>query len=168
MIKQIFSRILHTLALFIPWGYSLRPALHRMRGVKVGKNVWISKSVYIDELHPEDVMIGDNSTIGYRTTIFTHLYFGPKQDKSTGKVILGKNVYVGPHCLILPNVTIGDGAVIKGGTVVTRNVPPKTLWGVPNAEPLAKVTVPITIEHSYEEFVKGLRPIRRKKKPLSK
>jgi acetyltransferase-like isoleucine patch superfamily enzyme len=139
-----------------------------MRGVKMGKNVWLSKSVYIDELHPDDVIIGDNSTIGYRTTIFTHLYFGSKQAKSTGKVILGKNVYVGPHCLILPNVTIGDGAVIKGGTVVTRNVPPNTLWGLPNAEPLAKVTVPLTIEHSYEDFVKGLRPIRRKKNPPQK
>jgi len=57
------------------------------------------------------VIIGDNSTIGYRTTIFTHLYFGPKQEKSTGKVILGKDVYIGPHCLILLNVTIGDGGL---------------------------------------------------------
>jgi len=168
MIKHIFSRILYTLALFLPLGYSLRPALHRMRGVKVGKNVWISKSVYIDELHPEDVIIGDNSTIGYRTAIFTHLYFGPKQEKSTGKVILGKDVFIGPHCLILPDVTIGDGAVIKAGTVVSRNVPPNTLWGLPNAGPLAKVTVPLIPGHTYEEFVKGIQPIRRKKNPSQK
>ena len=163
MIKSIFTRFLLNLSYFAPFGYSLRPALHRIRGVKIGKKVWISKSVYIDELHPEDVIIGDNSTIGYRTTIFTHLYFGPKQEKSTGKVILGKDVYIGPHCLILPNVTIGDGAVIKGGTVVTRNVPPKTLFGIPNAKPLAKVTVPLTFEHTYEDFVKGLKPIKKKK-----
>ncbi len=60
-------------------------------------------------------------------------------------------------------MTIGDGAVIKGGTVVTRNVPPETLWGLPNAGPLAKVTVPLTPGHTHEEFVKGLRPIRSKK-----
>ncbi len=41
-------------------GYSLRPALYRMRGVEVSKNVWISKCVYIAELHAEDVIIGDN------------------------------------------------------------------------------------------------------------
>lgn len=77
MIKHIFNKRLLILALFLPLGYRWRPALHRMRGVKISKNVWISKYVYIDELHPEDVIIGNNSTIGYRTPIFTRLYFGP-------------------------------------------------------------------------------------------
>jgi len=54
MIKLIFSRILYTLAFFLPPGYSLRPALHRMKGVKRSTNVWISISVHTDELHPED------------------------------------------------------------------------------------------------------------------
>lgn len=168
MIKNIYCRILHFLAFFVPGGYSLRPALHRIRGVEIGKNVWLSKSVYIDELHPENIIIGDNSVINYRTTIYTHMYFGPKQKDHTGKVVVGKNVFIGPHCLILPDVTIGDGAVIKGGTVVSRNVPPNTLWGIPNAESLAKVTVPLTAGHTYEEFVKGLRPIRKKKNPPKK
>lgn len=162
MIKSIVNRILHGVAFIIPFGDSVRPFLHRLRGVKIGKNVWISKFVYIDDNHPECVEIGDNSTIGLRTTIFTHTYFGKRQKYNPNKVVIGKNVYVGPHCLILPNVTIGDNSVIKGGTVVTRNVPPNTLYGMPNAELLANVTVPLTSEHSYEEFVKGLRPIRKK------
>jgi hypothetical protein len=41
----------------VPGGYRLRPFLHRMRGVKIGKNVWISQYVYIDELHPDAVTI---------------------------------------------------------------------------------------------------------------
>lgn len=151
------------MAYILPLGDSVRPFLHRLRGVKIGKNVWISKFVYIDDNHPECVEIGDNSTIGLRTTIFTHTYFGKRQKNNPSKVIIGKNVYIGPHCLILPNVRIGDGAVIKGGTVVTRNVPPNTLYGIPNAEPLAIVTVPLTSEFGYEQFVKGLRPIRKNK-----
>ena len=161
MIKSIFSRFLLSLSFVAPFGYSLRPWLHRIRGVKMGKNVWIAKAVYLDELHPEDIEIGDNSVINYRTTVYTHSYFGPKQKKSTGKVIIGKDVYVGPHCLILPGVKIGDCSVIKGGTVVTRNVPPNTFWGMPNPGPLARVTVPLTPGHTQEEFVKGLRPIRK-------
>jgi len=47
-------------------------------------------------------------------------------------------------------------------------LPPNTLWGIPNVEPLTKVTVPLTTEHSYEDFLKRLRPIRRKKKPPQK
>jgi acetyltransferase-like isoleucine patch superfamily enzyme len=144
-------------------GSSCRPFLHRLRGVKIGKNVWISKFVYIDDNHPECIEIGDNTTIGLRTSIFAHTYFGPPKKENPDKVIIGKNVFIGPHCLILPNVTIGDNSVIKGGTVVSRNVPPNTLYGLPNPEPLAYVTVPLTSEHSYDEFLKGLRPIRKKK-----
>jgi len=63
----------------MPGGYTLRVWLHRGRGAKIGKNVWISQFVYIDELHPEAVTIQDNCTIGLRTSIFTHFYWGPRK-----------------------------------------------------------------------------------------
>ena len=136
----------------------MRPWLHRLRGVKLGQNVWVAQMVYIDELHPEDVEIGDNCTIGYRSSIFTHFYWGRKRASSSGKVIIEKDVFVGPHCVILPNVTIGEGAVIRAGTVVSRNVPPHAIWGLPPAQLLGIATVPLTPEHSYEEFARGMRP----------
>jgi hypothetical protein len=61
----------------------------------------------------------------------------------------------------LPNVHIGEGAVIRAGTVVSRNVPPHTLWGCPSAQALGVATVPLTAEHSYEEFIRGMRPHKR-------
>lgn len=70
------------------------------------------------------------------------------------------DVFVGPHCVILPNVKIGRGAVIKAGTVVTRDVPPETLFGPPPAVALGRATVPLTSDHTYEQFLKGLRPAR--------
>ena len=140
-----------------PGGGSLRPWLHRMRGAKIGKHVWISHFVYIDDLHPDGVSIGENCTIGLRTTIFAHLYWGPLRHENKGNVIIEKNVFIGPHCVILPNVRIGEGAVIKAGTVVSRNIPPHSLWGSPSAEALGEATVPLTPEHSYEEFVQGMR-----------
>jgi acetyltransferase-like isoleucine patch superfamily enzyme len=161
MLWNLFQRVFHMLAYFGPGGGSFRPWLHRLRGVKLGKNVWISHFVYLDDVHPKDISIGDNCTIGIRTSIFAHLYWGSRQSQTKGRVIIEKDVFIGPHCVILPNVRIGEGAVIKAGTVVSRNVPPHTFWAAPSAEAQGTATVPLTREHTYEEFVEGLR-LRRK------
>lgn len=155
---NLVDRLLNRLAFMAPGGYTLRPWLHRLRGVKIGKNVWIAKLVYLDELHPSEVTIGDNCTIGLRTSIFTHFYWGPRRPKSNGRVVIEKDVFIGPHCVILPNVKIGEGAVIRAGSVVSRSVPPHALWGSPPSELLGIATVPLTPEHSYEEFARGIKP----------
>ena len=152
-----FGRLLHKIAFVAPGGGSLRPWLHRLRGVELGPNVWIGQFVYLDELHPSDLSIGENTTIGMRTSIFTHFYWGPRRPTSNGKIVVGKDVFIGPHCVLLPNVRIGDGAVIRAGTVVSRNVPAHTFWGPPPAEALGTAAVPLTSRTSYEEFARGLR-----------
>ena len=153
----LFSRLLGRIALIAPGGFSVRPWLHRKRGAVIGKTVWISQFVYIDEVHPADVTIGDNCTIGLRTSIISHFYSGPRRPVSNGKVVIEKDVFIGPHCVILPNVRIGEGAVIRAGTVVSRNVPAHTFWGAPSAEALGLATVPLTPDHTYEEFLDGLK-----------
>ena len=158
MIPNLLGRLLHILAFIGPGGGSLRPWMHRLRGVHIGKHVWLSHFVYIDDCHPDRISIGDNCTVGLRTTIFSHLYWGPRRSAHKGTVVIEKNVFIGPHCVILPNVRIGEGAVIKAGTVVSRNVPPHALWGPAPPEVLGTATVPLTHEHTYEEFAQGVRP----------
>lgn len=165
MLSQLLRRLIHKFAFVLPGGNTVRPWLHRLRGVRIGDNVWISQFVYIDELHPEGVSIGKNCTIGLRTSIFTHLYFGPRQSTNNGSVVIEEDVFIGPHCVILPNVKIGAGSVIKAGTVVSTNVPPHAIWGSPPAGALATATVPLTSEFSYDEFVRGVRPRSRAKGP---
>jgi maltose O-acetyltransferase len=47
-------------------------------------------------------------------------------------VRIGDDVWIGGHATILPGVTIGDGAVVAAGAVVTKDVPPYTVVaGVP-------------------------------------
>lgn len=155
MLRTIFQRIFHVLAIMMPGGERLRPYLQRLRGVKMGKNVWIGQFVWIDGLRPEAVSIGNNCTIGHRVSIIAHVR------GHQGPVVIEDNVFIGPHCVILPNVRIGHGAVIKAGSVVTRNVPAQTLWGAPESTALARVTVPLMQDNSYEDFIRGLRPLRR-------
>ncbi len=158
MFRNLFQRTLSMVAYAAPGGTRFRPWLHRLRGVKMGENIWIGSYVWIDTQHPEAVTIGDNSIIGMRTSILAHLRM------QAGTVTIEENVFIGPHCVILPNVRIGHGSVIKAGTVVTRNIPPETLYGMPQPEILGRVTVPMIQGNTYNEFVRGLRPIRSRKK----
>ncbi|MBZ4191515.1 hypothetical protein K7B07_21555 [Niabella sp. 3A5MI-3] len=51
------------------------------------------------------------------------------------KVTIGKDVWIGASCIILPGVTIGDGAIVAAGSVVTKDVAPFTIVaGVPSKE----------------------------------
>ena len=163
MVRILWNRLLHKIAYTMPGGDKCRPFLHRLRGVKIGENVWISQYVYIDELHPEAVTIGRNCSLGLRSSIFTHFYWGPRRStEQASPVVIEEDVFVGPHCVILPNVIIGRGSVIKAGSVVTGHVPPHTFWGPPPSGPLAQVTVPLTAAHEYDQFLQGLRPLRKK------
>jgi acetyltransferase-like isoleucine patch superfamily enzyme len=48
---------------------------------------------------------------------------------TTTPTIIGDDVWIGARALVLKGVTIGDGAVVAAGAVVTRDVPPRTLVG---------------------------------------
>ncbi|WP_328755653.1 acyltransferase [Geomonas propionica] len=162
MSGRILQRVLGKLAMIVPGGYSLRPWLHKLRGVRMGKNVWISQLVYLDDQHPEMIEFGDNVTIGLRCTIFAHFYLGDHApDDVKSGVVVGKDVFIGPNCTILHGVTIGDGAVVVAGSVVTRNIPPGVLYGPPAAEPLARITHPLTEngQVQYQKFLFGLKKL---------
>jgi len=159
---SVLGRLLAKIALFAPGGYTVRPWLHKIRGVHVGANVWISQFVYIDEVHPENIFIGDNVTIGLRSTIFSHFYSGDYEPgKKVGKVVIGNNVYIGPHCVIFHDVNIGEDAVVAAGSIVSKNVPQKVLFGPPPSAPFARVTRPLIKGKNmdYKSFLMGLRKL---------
>jgi acetyltransferase-like isoleucine patch superfamily enzyme len=118
--------------------------------------------VYIDEVHPDNIFIGDNVTIGLRSTIFSHFYSGDYEPgKKVGKVVIGNNVYIGPHCVIFHDVNIGEDAVVAAGSIVSKNVPSKVLFGPPPSAPLALVTRPLIKGKNmdYKSFLMGLRKL---------
>ena len=136
---------------------SVRPLLHRLRGVQIHGTVFIGDDVYLENEYPESVEIFDGVTISLRTTIIAHT-------RGRGKIVLERNVFVGANCVIAASpgktLTIGEGAVLGVGSVVTTDISPFTFYAAERAKPMATVTKPFTNETSYEDFVRGLRPIR--------
>lgn len=89
-----------------------------------GKNKIIAK---------EQVTIGRDCQIAWGATICDHdfhkTYSDGRQNIETAPVVIGNNVWIGMDATILKGVTIGDGAVIAAGAVVTRSVPARCLAG---------------------------------------
>ena len=74
------------------------------------------------------VRIGEHTMVGPNTHIYTACHsLDPNErllDVEFGKpVTIGKNVWIGGNCTILPGVTIRDNAVIGAGSVVTKDIP---------------------------------------------
>jgi len=160
LFRGAFNRILHLIARFIPGSTSVRPFLHRLRGVQIHGKVFIGDEVYIENSHPETIELFDEAELAPRCTLIAHF-------RGTGKIILKQKAWVGTGSIIIasPNqtLTLGEGSVVAAGSVVIKDVPPFTLVGGSPAKPIAKVTVPMTLEGtSFEDFQKGLIPIKKK------
>ena len=120
-------------SLYIPeLKYGIQPAyvlekeassgiLDARAGIKIGKNVNLSSNVSIWTLQHD-----------YRDPDFAcnPNHYGP--------VRIENRVWIGPNSIILRNVTIGEGAVVAAGSVVTHNIPPFELWGGVPARSLGK------------------------------
>lgn len=152
--RRTLNRILQLIAKFGPGAHNVRPFIHRLRGVKLGKNVWIGEEVFLENNYPDRIEIGDETQITMQVIILTH-FRGP------GRVIIGPRVWVGTRSLIAAahnqTLTIGEGSVIGAGSVVTRDVPPFTFVAGSPAKPIARVTVPMILSTTYEEFKSGLQ-----------
>lgn len=75
------------------------------------------------------VLITDNSHGNNDTIAELNIPVLERQVVSKGPVVIGKNVWIGERACILPNVTVGDGAIIAANAVVTKDVPPYSVVG---------------------------------------
>lgn len=131
-----------------------KKVLLTLMGAKIGKGVviypgvWIAPGWNLDVKDNVDlakdviittsggVYIGERTLIGYRTQILSANHSIPPigepfpiSGDDYRPIRIEKDVWIGANCIITPGVRIGEGAVVAGGSVVTKNVEPNAIVG---------------------------------------
>jgi len=98
--------------------------------IKIGTNVSLGSRCHIWAGPSQGrIIIGDDCLFGPEVMVTAANYRfddgSPvtKQKMDEGDVVLGKDVWLGARVIVLPGVTIGDGAIVGAGAVVTKSVP---------------------------------------------
>jgi acetyltransferase-like isoleucine patch superfamily enzyme len=97
----------------------------------------------------ERVRIGDDTLIAGDVAIFdnTNHPVAPERrlaakgvtSAEVAPVEIGRNVWIGIHCIIMRGVMIGDNSVVAAGSIVTKSVPPNTLVAGNPATPIRQL-----------------------------
>lgn len=102
------------------------------RNLRIGDDVDLALNVQIET--SGGVTIGDRTLVGYGTKIFSRNHIMPQKPEPIfgnghrfNAVSIGKDVWLGANVIVLPGRTIGDGAVVGAGSVVTKDVAPYTI-----------------------------------------
>lgn len=95
-----------------------------------GKNIRFGRDVFVNSgcrfQDQGGIEIGDGSLIGHNAVITTlnhDMRPSRRADMHPARVVIGRGVWFGSNVTVLPGVSIGDGAVVGAGAVVTRDVP---------------------------------------------
>jgi serine acetyltransferase len=133
------SRRLHRLGLRGParlvktWNYLLHKCLLPAEA-EVGKDVSLEHYALGIVIHPQ-VRIGDRCQIYHHVTLAAESAIG-----SEHFIVLGNNVVIGAHSIVVArsntSLTIGDGAVLGAGSVLTKSIPAGEVWAGNPARPL--------------------------------
>jgi acetyltransferase-like isoleucine patch superfamily enzyme len=88
----------------------------------IGSDVSLQTGVYI----PQETTIGDNVFIGPNATL-TNDPYPVRRDVDLVGPTIEDGVSIAANATLLPDVTVGEGAFVAAGSVVTKDVPPETL-----------------------------------------
>lgn len=166
MINKIKSKIAYCFyrLFYSPQKYA------RHIGVTIGSNCRIATRNWSSE--PYLITIGNNVQITNGVSVHTHgggnsLRWKYPDFDIFGKVKIEDWAYVGAYSQIMPGVTIGEGALVAAGSVVTKSVPPHSVVGGNPAHYICQVEEFYEKNKCYNIGIKNLSKREKKKILLS-
>lgn len=126
-----------------------RAEFYAPEGIVVGEHVTIGDSAFLDGR--SGLTIGDNVNLGSHVSIYTreHDVNSPTFAETGAPVVIGDRAWVSSHSVVLPGVTVGEGAVVAAAAVVTKDVAPYTIVGGNPARFIAERSRELTYELGY-------------------
>jgi maltose O-acetyltransferase len=114
----------------------IRCMVPEMRGkLAIGRDCMIGMGVSLDL--GAKITLGDDVTLGHGVLILTTSHeLGPREHRAGklmyGEVTIGAGAWLGARVVVLPGISIGEGAVVVDNSLVNKNVPAHTrVAGVP-------------------------------------
>ncbi len=115
----------------LPWDSTIHIGANFFKpsNISIGHDTIIGDHCFLDGRAP--LKIGSHVGIASQVLIYNdeHEINSTDYGNSFGPVTIGDYVFIGPRAIILPNVTIGTGAVVAAGAVVTKDIPKFEIWG---------------------------------------
>lgn len=117
----------------VMWGAPRITGPHGLHTLlSVGQECWFNIGCFLDL--SAEIVIGDRVALGQEVMILTNSHRVGDIERRAGPleaspVHIEDGAWLSTRCTILPGVTVGAGAVVAAGAMVTRSVPPHTLVG---------------------------------------
>jgi maltose O-acetyltransferase len=113
----------------------------RVAGMRIGTDVWLPGSTWIDTDHCHLIEIGDHCGFGEQCMLLAH---DAQMDEfldaaRIGRVIIHPSSHIGARTIILPGVEIGPRTIVGANSVVTRSLPPDTVCAGNPAQVLGSI-----------------------------
>jgi len=115
----------------------MMPRIQHPQAVEIGKNVGINDRIWIAaNSNNGQISIADEVIIGPSCVIHSgnHKFQNPdipvqNQGYEFAPIVIERDVWIAANCTVLSGVTIGEGAVLAAGSVVTKDVPAYSIVG---------------------------------------
>jgi len=99
------------------------------KGITIGHDSLIGSNSFLDGRAP--LTIGSHTSLASDVMIYNDEHDINSADfgNSFGPVNIKDYVFIGPRAIILPGITIGRGAIVAAGAIVTKDIPDFEVWG---------------------------------------
>lgn len=118
--------------------------------ISIGQNSVVNFGCYLD--NRRGITIGNNVGIAHNVKLYTlgHNIDSLEFETKGAPVVIEDNVFIFSNALIMPGVTIHEGAIVLAGSVVTKDVPAWNVVGGNPAKAIRKRTTKIDYNSSYK------------------